>query len=160
MEGVEEDRRKRGPHLCPILVTGVSFRRESHSLVSSVTRHSPQLTTTPALDTIQPPLYSIASLSPASFQSTPAYYCAPRTSLTATATEVYPAFVSQQTHLCKCSTRTSLLRIRHWLLHSSQKLGNNCTRDQARSIPTKSRVNKVRWGCDNYANEKASRWRS
>ena len=27
----------------------------------------------------------------------------------ATATEIYPAFVSQQTYLCQCSTRTSLL---------------------------------------------------
>ena len=47
-------------------------------------------------DTVQPPLYTIVSLSPASFQSTSAYYCAPRTKLTATTTEFYTAFVSQQ----------------------------------------------------------------
>ena len=70
--------------------------KESHSLVSSLTQHSPHLTTTPVPDTIQPPLYITTSLSPASFQSTPAYNCAPRTSLTATATEFYLAFVSQQ----------------------------------------------------------------
>ena len=68
--------------------------RESHSLVSSLTQHSPYLTLVP--DTVQPPLYTIVSLSPASFQSTSAYYCAPRTKLTATTTEFYPAFVSQQ----------------------------------------------------------------
>ena len=67
--------------------------RESHSLVSSLTQHSPYLTLVP--DTVQPPLYTIVSLSPASFQSTSAYYCAPRTKLTATTTEFYPAFVSQ-----------------------------------------------------------------
>ena len=68
--------------------------RESHSLVSSLTQHSPYLTPVP--DTVQPPLYTILSLSPASFQSTSAYYCAPRTKLTATTTEFYTAFVSQQ----------------------------------------------------------------
>ena len=87
------------PHIAPKvgLRSSASIApKESQSLVSSLTQHSPYLTTTSVPDTIQPPLYTIASLSPASFQSTPACYCAPRTSLTATATEFYPAFVSQQ----------------------------------------------------------------
>ena len=67
------------PHIAPEvgLRSSASIEpRKSHSLASSLTQHSPYLTTTPVPDTIQPE----------SFQSTSAYYCAPRTNLTVTAT--------------------------------------------------------------------------
>ena len=97
------------PRMAPAVSLGSSAsfaltqHMESRTSLGSVTKHPPYLNTTLAPDTTQASLYTTASLSPVSFQLTPivtAQYCAPRTSVNATATEFHPVFESQQnTHL-------------------------------------------------------------
>ena len=121
---------------------------EPGTSVGTLSQHFPYLDTTPAPNTTQSPLYTLVNLSTESFQATPTIttqYCAARTSLNATATEFYPASISQQ-NMPSFANAVAVLPPSVADLHAAVSMNNACASDHTRSNLAKSGINEDQWG--------------